>query len=75
MKGGLGTMLNFAAISGLTVIWTLGAILLVVAVWLIIKMTLEEPGKNQSSIDLIRKRYLKGEIGDDNYDERLHHLI
>jgi uncharacterized membrane protein len=66
---------NFAAISGLTVIWTLGAILLVVAIWLIIKITLEEPRQNQSPIDLIRKRYSEGEIGDENYDERLHHLI
>jgi uncharacterized membrane protein len=68
-------MLNFAAISGLQVIWTLGAILLVVAVWLILKMMLENPEEDQHPLEIIRKRWYKGEIEEENYDERLHHLI
>lgn len=68
-------MLNFAAISGLQIFWTLGAILLVVAVWLILKMMLEKPEEDQNPLEIIRKRWYKGEIEEESYDERLHHLI
>lgn len=68
-------MLNFAAISVFQIIWTLGAILLVVAVWLILKMILEEPVEKNSPVESIRKRYFKGEIEEENFDDRLHHLI
>jgi uncharacterized membrane protein len=67
-------MLTLAAVTGLSVFWIIGAILLVTAVWFILKIALEEPGSN-SVIDRIRKRYSKGEIGEENFDERLHHLI
>ncbi len=67
-------MLTFAAVTGLTVFWIIGAILLVIAVWFILKIALEDSGSN-SVIDRIRKRYYKEEKEDENYDERLHHLI
>ena len=68
-------MLNFTAIPGLQFFWTLGAILLVVAVWLVLKMMLENPKESHDPFDIIRKRWMRGEIGEENYDERLHHLI
>lgn len=67
-------MLSILAITGLSVLWIIGAILLVVAVWLILKIALEDPTKD-SVISRIRKRYYKGEIEEENMDERLHHLI
>lgn len=67
-------MLTLAAVTGLSIFWIIGAILLVIAVWFILKIAREDPGSN-SVIERIRKRYYKGEIGEENYDERLHHLI
>jgi len=71
----LASILNFAAISWLTIFFTLGAILLVIAVWLIVKIILQEPGKRKSELDMIRKRYFNGEIDEENFDGRLHHLM
>ncbi|WP_146192274.1 SHOCT domain-containing protein [Marinilabilia rubra] len=68
-------MLNFATISGLQIIWTLATILLVVAVWFILKMMLENPEENQDPLEIIRKRWYKGEIEEESYDDRLHHMI
>jgi len=67
-------MVSISVITGLSVFWILAAILLILVVWLIIKMATGE-SENDSVINRIRTRYLKGEIEDDNVDERLHHLI
>ncbi len=68
-------MLHIAAISGLTVLWITGAILLVLAIGLIFKMIREDPGDPEATINRIRARWYKGEIEDETYDERLHHQI
>jgi uncharacterized membrane protein len=67
-------MVSISVITGLSVFWILAAILLILVVWLIIKMATGE-SENDSVINRIRTRYFKGEIEDDNVDERLHHLI
>jgi len=53
--------------------WILGLLILIIAIWLIIKMinqNSQPQGGQKTPLDILKERYARGEIDKNEYEER-----
>ncbi len=60
--------------SGMGWIWIIGLIVLVIAIWIIIRTLGQKSSRNQSDnktpLDILKERYARGEISKQEFEEK-----
>ncbi len=59
--------------------WIFGLVILVVIIWLVVKAVNQDgstnQSKNKSALDILKERYVSGEISKEEYEEKRNNIL